>query len=110
MKPPGPEPSSPASLRRVYFTGIALSAALFAFHTWVIFETALLLTLTSAEAIRLVGVHVAGPLLILGSFFILFITHLLEAAVWARTEHHAALAHRGTTLSHHRHTIRINHC
>ena len=83
MKPPGPEQSSPASLGRVYFTGIALAAALFAFHTWVIFETAVLLTLTSADAIRLVGVHVAGPLLILGSFFILFITHLLEAAVWA---------------------------
>lgn len=83
MKPPGPEQSSPAPLWKVYFTGIALSAALFAFHTWVIFETAVLLTLTATEAIRLVGVHVAGPLLILGSFFILFITHLLEAAVWA---------------------------
>ncbi len=78
-----PELPSHASLRRVYFTGIALAAALFAFHTWVIFETAMLLNLTSAEAIRLVGVRVAGPLLILGSFFILFITHLLEAAVWA---------------------------
>ena len=83
MNPSVPEPCPPASLWKVYFTGIALSAALFAFHTWVIFETAVLLTLTATEAIRLVGVHVAGPLLILGSFSILFITHLLEAAVWA---------------------------
>jgi len=83
VKPPESVETSPASLRRVYFIGIALAAALFAFHTWVIFETALLIKLTAADAIRVVGVHVAGPLLILASFFILFITHLLEAAVWA---------------------------
>jgi len=83
LKPSVPEVITRASIRRVYLTGIAMAAALFAFHTWVIFETSLLLTFTSAGTLRLVGVHVAGPLFIFGSFFILFITHLLEAAVWA---------------------------
>ena len=83
MKSSASGKDSPASLRRVYATGIGLAAALFAFHTWVIFETALLLSVTAAPAMQLVGVHVAGPFLILASFFVLFITHLLEAAVWA---------------------------
>jgi hypothetical protein len=83
LKPPGQEKSSHVLLRRVYSTGVILAAVLFAFHTWVIFETAFLLSWTAGPAIKLVGVHVAGPLLILASFFVLFITHLLEAAVWA---------------------------
>ena len=77
---PGPPP---ASLRRVYTTGAVVAAVLFAFHTWVIFEMAFLLTVVTEPAVRMAGPHVAGPLLILACFFLLFVIHLLEAAAWA---------------------------
>ncbi len=74
---------SKRSVRRTYLAGIALATALFAFHTLIIFETAHLLTASAAEAVKLAGAHVAGPLLILACFLVLFITHLIEAGAWA---------------------------
>jgi hypothetical protein len=74
---------SKQSVRRTYLTGIALATGLFALHTWIIFEVAYLLGASAAEAVKLAGPHVAGPLLILACFLVLFITHLIEAAVWA---------------------------
>jgi len=70
-------------VRSIYRRGIGLSTGLFFFHTWVLFETSVLLNKLAGPAIHLLGHHVAGPLLIMGSFLILFVTHLLEAAAWA---------------------------
>jgi hypothetical protein len=66
-----------------YLTGTDVAALLFLFHTFVIFEMAYLLTHSVEEAIHLLGLHVAGPALILGAFVLLFMVHILEAAVWA---------------------------
>lgn len=77
------DPPSHPTLRRVYLTGIILAAALFALHTWIIFETAFLLSKLTPDAMAYVGPHVGGPLLILSCFFLLFITHIAEAALWA---------------------------
>lgn len=66
-----------------YLIGTAVAALLFLFHTLVIFEMAYLLTHSVQEAIHLLGLHVAGPALILLAFILLFIVHILEASVWA---------------------------
>lgn len=71
------------SLHRVYLVGIILATVLFALHTLILFETAHAIFQYARPLRDELGLHVAGPLLILGCFLILFITHLLEAGVWA---------------------------
>lgn len=60
-----------------------LAAALFAVHTFVIFEMAFVLSKITDPLARLIGIHVAGPAIILSCFFLLFVIHLLESLVWA---------------------------
>lgn len=80
---PGENAAPHISLKRVYLTGLLLATVLFVMHTLIIFHTVVLLSHVAQPAIGLLGAHFAGPALILGCFFILFITHLAEAAIWA---------------------------
>jgi len=76
-------PTPPHILRRVYFIGIVLATLLFALHTVILFETAHAVFQIGDSLREMVGLHVAGPLVVLVCFFILFITHLFEALIWA---------------------------
>ena len=76
-----PDPCHPRL--RIYAGGTLLALLLFTAHTFVIFETAFLVSRAVEPAINVLGIHSAGPLLILACFFVLFITHLLEGAAWA---------------------------
>lgn len=69
--------------QRVYLIGLLLAAGLFVLHTWVMFETGWVLTHHAAQLTKGAEAHVFGPLIILAAFFILFFTHLFEAAAWA---------------------------
>ena len=71
------------NIRRAYFAATALACALFVFHTFVLFETALALGYLTHPAIQHLGVHLGGPALIFFTFLLLFCVHLLEASVWA---------------------------
>jgi hypothetical protein len=66
-----------------YIAGGGTAALLFIFHTLVIFEMAYLLTLVVEDAIHVLGLHIAGPTIILCGFLVLFVAHIVEAAVWA---------------------------
>lgn len=68
---------------RIYAGGALLALLLFIVHTFVIFETAFLISLAVEPAVNILGLHAAGPLLILACFSVLFLTHLLEGAAWA---------------------------
>ncbi|OJV03006.1 MAG: hypothetical protein BGO12_23785 [Verrucomicrobia bacterium 61-8] len=68
---------------KVYLFGLLLAAGLFAMHTWVIFEMGWVLMHHAARITKGPEAHVFGPLIILVAFFILFLTHLAEAAAWA---------------------------
>lgn len=70
-------------LRNLYVGGALLALALFAAHTMIIFETAFLVSHTVEPLVNFLGIHTAGPLIILACFFILFVTHLLEGLAWA---------------------------
>lgn len=69
--------------KRIYTLAILLATALFTFHTWALFETTLLFSMLAQPAIHLLGIHLGGPVLILSTFLVLFLVHLIEAGVWA---------------------------
>lgn len=71
------------STKQVYLFGLLLAAGLFVMHTWVMFETGWVLTHHAARLSHGPEAHVFGPIIILAAFFVLFITHLLEAGAWA---------------------------
>lgn len=70
-------------LRRVYSVGLLIATVLFTLHTFILFETAHLIYRIADPLHEILGLHFAGPLIVLGCFVILFLTHLAEALVWA---------------------------
>lgn len=72
-----------ATLHSVYVIGILLAMSLFVLHTFVLFETARLLVIWGEPTQKVIGDRLAGPAIVLGAFTTLFVTHLLEASVWA---------------------------
>lgn len=71
------------SLHFVYVIGILLAMLLFILHTFILFETARLLAIFGEPTQIAIGHRLAGPVIVLGAFTILFVMHLLEAAAWA---------------------------
>lgn len=65
----------------VHVWGVILSIGLFAFHSGVLFLMQRLLRET-AGWLKHSEVDWKGPVLILGCFIVLFITHLLEGIIW----------------------------
>jgi hypothetical protein len=69
-------------VRHVYSMALALAAGVFFFHTSVLFEVARHLIAANAWLAEKYGPATAGKVIVLVSFFALFITHVLEAATW----------------------------
>lgn len=69
-------------LHRVFSMALALAAGIFFFHTNVLFEVARLLIAAHAWLTINYDPVIAGKTVVLVSFFILFITHFVEAATW----------------------------
>jgi len=59
-----------------------LALALFAFHAFVLVETAHLLQELNIPLVQFMGLHISDTLLLLSAFFVLYCTHVLEALVW----------------------------
>jgi len=69
-------------LRHVFSMALALVAGVFLFHTGVLFEVASHLIAANAWLAGNYGPATAGKIIVLVSFFALFITHVVEAATW----------------------------
>lgn len=69
-------------LRHIFTIALVLAAGLFLVHTGVLFELARHLIAADAWLTAVYGPALAGRTLVLGSFFGLFITHVIEAAAW----------------------------
>ena len=69
-------------LRHVLSMALALAAGVFFFHTSVLFEVARHLIAANAWLAGKYGSATAGKVIVLVSFFALFITHFVEAAAW----------------------------
>lgn len=67
----------------VHFWSVLLSILLFAIHTTILFGIADSLKDLANRAGRIGHLGLSGPLVILVAFIILFLTHLLEGAIWA---------------------------
>lgn len=83
MAPQPTDRPSAATLRRVYTVGTLVAAGLFILHTVVIFAMVLSLSRMTKFIMVTVSPTHFGLLIILACFFILFITHIAEASVWA---------------------------
>jgi hypothetical protein len=68
--------------RHVFSLALALVAGLFLFHTGVLFEVARHLVAVDTWLTAHYGHATAGRVLVLASFFGLFVTHVIEAAAW----------------------------
>jgi hypothetical protein len=68
--------------RHVFSLALALVAGLFLFHTGVLFEVARHLVAADTWLTANYGPATAGRVLVLASFFGLFMTHVIEAAAW----------------------------
>ncbi len=69
-------------LRHVFSMALALAAGVFFFHTSVLYEVANHLIAADAWLTVKYGTATAGKAIVLVSFFVLFITHVIEAAAW----------------------------
>jgi Ion channel len=69
-------------LRRIFGMALALAAGVFLFHTGVLFEVADHVIASHAWLTGNYGPAIAGRALVLAIFFVLFITHFVEAAAW----------------------------
>ena len=69
-------------LRQVFSMALVLAAGIFFFHTSVLFEVARHLIAANAWLTINYSAATAGKAVVLVSFFVLFITHLAEAATW----------------------------
>ncbi|CAN5736835.1 potassium channel family protein [soil metagenome] len=67
----------------VHTWGVALSILLFVLHASIIFGIAIGLKALAETAGHTAHVKLVAPLLILGAFIVLFLTHLLEGSLWA---------------------------
>jgi Ion channel len=69
-------------LRRVFSMALVLAAGVFLFHTGVLFEVADHMIAAHALLTDNYGPAIAGRALLLATFLVLFITHVIEAATW----------------------------
>jgi Ion channel len=69
-------------VRHVFSMALALAAGIFFFHTSVLFEVARHLIAANSWLAGNYGPATAGKVIVLVSFFALFITHVVEAATW----------------------------
>jgi len=69
-------------LRHVISLALTLAAGIFFFHTSVLFEVARHLIAANAWLTEKFGTATSGKAIVLASFFVLFITHVVEAAAW----------------------------
>jgi len=74
--------ASKRQLRRVFSMALALVAGIFFFHTGVLFEVARHLLVANDWLAGNYGHATAGKGIVLASFFVLFVTHFIEAAAW----------------------------
>jgi hypothetical protein len=74
--------ASKHQVRRVFSMALALVAGIFFFHTGVLFEVARHLLVVNDWLARNYGHATAGKGIVLACFFVLFITHFIEAAAW----------------------------
>ena len=68
--------------RYVFSMALVLAAGIFFFHTGILFEVARHLFSANTWLTHSYGSATAGKAVVLASFFVLFITHFLEAAAW----------------------------
>lgn len=68
--------------RRVFGMALLLAAGVFLFHTAVLLEVARYLTAAHRWLIDHYGPANAGRVLVPACFFILFLTHVIEAVIW----------------------------
>lgn len=80
--PANPKINSPRAIRWIYIQSIVLTLVLFYFHIVLIFDVAGDLLSYRPLFISHFGEHQTGKLMVLGTFFILFIAHLSETIVW----------------------------
>ena len=69
-------------IRRIFSMALALVGGVFLFHTGILFEVAGHLIAANAWLTGNYGPATAGKVIVLVSFFALFITHVVEAATW----------------------------
>ena len=69
-------------LRHIFSMALALAAGVFLFHTSVLFEVARHLIAANTWLTGKYGSATTGKIIVLISFFALFITHVVEAAAW----------------------------
>lgn len=69
-------------VRRVFVMALVLAACIFLFHTGVLYEVAHQLTDVEAWLTDTYSPETAGMVVVLACFFVLFITHFIEAATW----------------------------
>jgi hypothetical protein len=74
---------TPPRMKRVYLMSLAMAVFLFAIHTWVLFEMAVLFAGKTGPIREMLGLHLGGPLVIMACFLVLFIMHIIEAGAWA---------------------------
>ncbi len=67
----------------VHLWSVFLSIVLFAIHTVILFGIADSLKGLSNMRGHITHVDLSGPLVIMAAFVVLFLTHLLEGAIWA---------------------------
>ena len=67
----------------VHLWSVFLSVVLFAIHTTILFGIADTLRHLAPASGHITHVDLSGPLVIMAAFIILFLTHLLEGAIWA---------------------------
>jgi hypothetical protein len=73
---------SKRQVRRVFSMALVLVAGIFFFHTGVLFEVSRHLLEANIWLAGNYGHQTAGKGIVLASFFVLFITHFIEAAAW----------------------------
>jgi hypothetical protein len=69
-------------VRRVYLFSFFWAALLFIFHSFILIETGAFLMDWKSDANLWLGPRLAGPALVIVAFFLLFITHMIEALAW----------------------------
>lgn len=68
--------------RRIFATALMLAACTFLFHTGVLSEVAHYLSTADTWLTNKYSRHTSGRVVVLACFFILFLTHFIEAAAW----------------------------
>ena len=69
-------------LRRVFAMALVLAACIFLLHTGILFEMAHHLSMADAWLTDNYSAETSGRVVVLVCFFILFLTHVIEATLW----------------------------